>query len=73
MARSSVVVAICRAVLLGGCASRNPYDTQPASNRTASCGGLGALAGAVASNATAEGRAQNHRVEVTLRPMAGVQ
>ena len=27
----------------------------------------------VASNATAEGRAQNRRVEVTLRPLPGVQ
>lgn len=52
MFRSSVVVAICCATLLGGCASRNPYDTQaPGSNRTATYGGLGALAGAVAGAA----------------------
>ena len=35
--------------LLAGCASQNPYDNQPpSSNKTATYGGLGALAGAAA-------------------------
>ena len=36
-------------LLLGGCASQNPYDqSAPSSNRTATYGGIGALAGAAA-------------------------
>mgnify|MGYP007008286590 CR=1 FL=1 len=44
------VIALCTsALLLGGCASQNPYDqSAPSSNRTATYGGIGALAGAAA-------------------------
>ncbi len=47
-----LIVAGCCAALLAGCASQNPYDNQPpSSNKTATYGGLGALAGAVAGAA----------------------
>ncbi|NEA77407.1 glycine zipper domain-containing protein, partial [Streptomyces sp. SID13588] len=44
------VIALCTsALLLGGCASQNPYDqSAPSSIRTALYGGIGALAGAAA-------------------------
>ncbi|MGP0173892.1 OmpA family protein [Pseudomonas sp. NCHU5208] len=44
------LIALCSgALLLSGCASQNPYDqSAPSSNRTATYGGLGALAGAAA-------------------------
>ena len=44
-----LLIAVSAAVLLSGCASQNPYDNQPpSSNKTATYGGLGALAGAAA-------------------------
>lgn len=44
-----LLIAASTAVLLAGCASQNPYDNQPpSSNKTATYGGLGALAGAAA-------------------------
>ena len=46
---SRLLIAASTAVLLAGCASQNPYDNQPpSSNKTATYGGLGALAGAAA-------------------------
>lgn len=49
MCRIPLVVLCSSVLLLSGCASQNPYDQQaPGSNRTASYGGLGALAGAAA-------------------------
>lgn len=46
---SRLLLAASAAVLLAGCASQNPYDNQPpSSNKTATYGGLGALAGAAA-------------------------
>jgi outer membrane protein OmpA-like peptidoglycan-associated protein len=46
--RSSLIACAC-VFLLAGCASQNPYDQRaPSSNRTATYGGLGALAGAAA-------------------------
>jgi outer membrane protein OmpA-like peptidoglycan-associated protein len=44
------LIALCSsALLISGCASQNPYDQSgPTSNRTATYGGLGALAGAAA-------------------------
>lgn len=44
------LIALCScALLISGCASQNPYDqSAPSSNRTATYGGLGALAGAAA-------------------------
>lgn len=49
MYRFPLVVLCSSALLLSGCASQNPYDQQASgSNRTASYGGLGALAGAAA-------------------------
>ena len=46
--RSSLIACAC-VFLLAGCASQNPYDQRaPISNRTATYGGLGALAGAAA-------------------------
>jgi outer membrane protein OmpA-like peptidoglycan-associated protein len=46
--RSSLIACTC-VFLLAGCASQNPYDQRaPSSNRTATYGGLGALAGAAA-------------------------
>ncbi|OEC37442.1 Outer membrane protein OmpA [Pseudomonas cuatrocienegasensis] len=46
--RSSLIACVC-VFLLAGCASQNPYDQRaPSSNRTATYGGLGALAGAAA-------------------------
>ncbi|MDH1262030.1 OmpA family protein [Pseudomonas sp. GD03944] len=43
------VIFLCACALLAGCASQNPYDqSAPSSNRTATYGGLGALAGAAA-------------------------
>ncbi|WP_439859482.1 OmpA family protein [Pseudomonas sp. MBLB4136] len=46
-----LILTCCCASLLLGCASQNPYDGQPSSNKTATYGGLGALAGAVAGAA----------------------
>ncbi|MEX6503583.1 OmpA family protein [Pseudomonas zhanjiangensis] len=51
MPRTHLVVTCCCIALLAGCASQNPYDSQPTSNKTATYGGLGALAGAVAGAA----------------------
>lgn len=52
MRRTDLIVACTCAALLTGCASQNPYDNQPpSSNKTATYGGLGALAGAVAGAA----------------------
>ena len=49
MPRLSLIAACSAALLLAGCASQNPYDqSAPSSNRTATYGGLGALAGAAA-------------------------
>ena len=49
MHRTPLIVASCCAALLAGCASQNPYDNQPpSSNKTATYGGIGALAGAAA-------------------------
>ena len=49
MVRRSSLIACACVVLLAGCASQNPYDQRaPSSNRTATYGGLGALAGAAA-------------------------
>ncbi len=46
---SRLLLAASAAILLAGCASQNPYDNQPpSSNKTATYGGLGALAGAAA-------------------------
>ena len=46
---SRLLIAASTAVLLAGCASQNPYDNQPpSSNKTATYGGLGELAGAAA-------------------------
>ena len=46
---SRLLIAASTAILLAGCASQNPYDNQPpSSNKTATYGGLGALAGAAA-------------------------
>lgn len=46
---SRLLIVASTAVLLAGCASQNPYDNQPpSSNKTATYGGLGALAGAAA-------------------------
>ncbi|MBU1329490.1 MAG: OmpA family protein [Gammaproteobacteria bacterium] len=46
--RSSLIACAC-VFLLAGCSSQNPYDQRaPSSNRTATYGGLGALAGAAA-------------------------
>lgn len=46
---SRLLIAASTAALLAGCASQNPYDNQPpSSNKTATYGGLGALAGAAA-------------------------
>ena len=46
---SRLLIAASTAVLLAGCASQNPYDNQPpSSNKTATYGGRGALAGAAA-------------------------
>ncbi|MFZ3023287.1 OmpA family protein [Pseudomonas sp.] len=46
---SRLLIAASTAVLLAGCASQNPYDNQPpSSSKTATYGGLGALAGAAA-------------------------
>ncbi|MGE8361470.1 OmpA family protein [Pseudomonas sp.] len=43
------VIFLCACALLSGCASQNPYDqSAPSNNRTATYGGLGALAGAAA-------------------------
>ncbi|MCY1280292.1 putative lipoprotein YiaD [compost metagenome] len=47
-----LIVVAAAATLLAGCASQNPYDNQPpSSNKTATYGALGALAGAVAGAA----------------------
>lgn len=44
-----LLIAVSAVALLAGCASQNPYDNQPpSSNKTATYGGLGALAGAAA-------------------------
>ena len=51
MSSSRLIITCCCASLLLGCASQNPYDSQPSSNKTATYGGLGALAGAVAGAA----------------------
>ena len=49
MPRLSLIAACSAALLLAGCASQNPYDqSAPSSNKTATYGGLGALAGAAA-------------------------
>ena len=49
MFRLSLIALCSSALLLTGCASQNPYDqSAPSSNRTATYGGLGALAGAAA-------------------------
>lgn len=49
MPRPRLTLTCCCAALLLGCASQNPYDNQPpSSNKTATYGGLGALAGAAA-------------------------
>lgn len=49
MFRLSLIALCTSALLLTGCASRNPYEqSAPSSNRTATYGGLGALAGAAA-------------------------
>ncbi|WP_395505368.1 OmpA family protein [Ectopseudomonas hydrolytica] len=49
MPRLSLIAACSAALLLAGCASQNPYDQSvPSSNKTATYGGLGALAGAAA-------------------------
>ncbi len=49
MVRLSSLIACACVFLLAGCASQNPYDQRaPSSNRTATYGGLGALAGAAA-------------------------
>lgn len=49
MVRRSSLIACACVFLLAGCASQNPYDqSAPSSNRTATYGGLGALAGAAA-------------------------
>ncbi|MFZ3185861.1 MAG: OmpA family protein, partial [Pseudomonas sp.] len=46
---SRLLIAATAVALLAGCASQNPYDNQPpSSNKTATYGGLGALAGAAA-------------------------
>lgn len=46
---SRLLLAVTAAALLAGCASQNPYDNQQSStNKTATYGGLGALAGAAA-------------------------
>jgi outer membrane protein OmpA-like peptidoglycan-associated protein len=46
---SRLLLAASAVALLAGCASQNPYDNQPpSSNKTATYGGLGALAGAAA-------------------------
>jgi outer membrane protein OmpA-like peptidoglycan-associated protein len=46
---SRLLLAVIAAALLAGCASQSPYDNQPpSSNKTATYGGLGALAGAAA-------------------------
>jgi outer membrane protein OmpA-like peptidoglycan-associated protein len=46
---SRLLLAVSTLALLAGCASQNPYDNQPpSSNKTATYGGLGALAGAAA-------------------------
>ncbi|MGE8496284.1 MAG: OmpA family protein [Pseudomonas sp.] len=43
------LICLFSCALLAGCASQNPYDqSAPSSNRTATYGGLGALAGAAA-------------------------
>jgi outer membrane protein OmpA-like peptidoglycan-associated protein len=44
-----LLLVVSAVALLAGCASQNPYDNQPpSSNKTATYGGLGALAGAAA-------------------------
>lgn len=49
MPRPRLTLTCCCAALLLGCASQNPYDNQPPStSKTATYGGLGALAGAAA-------------------------
>ncbi|MFI8610008.1 OmpA family protein [Pseudomonas sp. AOB-7] len=49
MSRLTLIAACSAALLLAGCASQNPYDqSAPSSNKTATYGGLGALAGAAA-------------------------
>ena len=49
MLRSPLLTLGCCALLLSGCAAQNPYDnSQPSSNKTATYGGIGAVAGAVA-------------------------
>ncbi|VXC79044.1 putative outer membrane lipoprotien [Pseudomonas sp. 8Z] len=49
MFRLSFIALCASALLISGCASQNPYDQSgPTSNRTATYGGLGALAGAAA-------------------------
>jgi outer membrane protein OmpA-like peptidoglycan-associated protein len=46
---SRLLLVASAVALLAGCASQNPYDNQPpSSNKTATYGGLGALAGAAA-------------------------
>lgn len=48
MFRTSLIL-LCTSALLAGCASQNPYEQRaPSSNRTATYGGIGALAGAAA-------------------------
>lgn len=52
MHRTYLIAACCCTAWLAGCATQNPYDNQPpSSNKTATYGGLGALAGAVAGAA----------------------
>lgn len=49
MFRSPLIALCSSALLLTGCASQNPYEqSAPSSNRTATYGGIGALAGAAA-------------------------
>ncbi|NQD92669.1 OmpA family protein [Pseudomonas sp. CrR25] len=49
MPNPRLILCCCYVSLLLGCASQNPYDNQPpSSNKTATYGGLGALAGAAA-------------------------
>lgn len=49
MFRTTLVALSSSALLLGGCASQNPYDqSAPSSNRAATYGGIGALVGAAA-------------------------
>ena len=51
-ARLAVGMLAASGLLLTGCASRNPYEqSAPSSNRTATYGGLGALAGAADASA----------------------